>query len=55
MYDTLVNAMRAQISPNVEILNTKVVEVATSDERQRLVLADGEDNFCAPDRACERS
>ena len=42
MYDTLVNAMRAQISPNVEILNTKVVEVATSDERQRLVLADGE-------------
>ncbi|EAQ35929.1 hypothetical protein NB311A_01115 [Nitrobacter sp. Nb-311A] len=42
MYDTLVNAMRAQIPPNVEIVYGKVVEVATSGERQRLVLADGE-------------
>lgn len=43
MYDTLVNATRALIPPGVEILYTKVVEVATGDERQRVVLADGED------------
>ncbi|WP_439925044.1 FAD-dependent oxidoreductase [Nitrobacter sp. JJSN] len=42
MYDTLVNTMRAQIPSSVETLYTKVVEVATSDERQRVVLADGE-------------
>src|SRR6185437_10188094 len=42
MYDTLVNTMRAQIPPSVKILYTKVVEVATSDERQCVVLADGE-------------
>ncbi len=42
MYDTLVNTMRAQIPPSVEVMYTKVVEIATSDERQRLVLADGE-------------
>ena len=28
MYDTLVNAMRAQISPNVEILNTSLIVLA---------------------------
>jgi 2-polyprenyl-6-methoxyphenol hydroxylase-like FAD-dependent oxidoreductase len=43
MYDTLVNTMRAQIPSNVQVLHTKVVEVATSDERQRVVLADGEE------------
>ncbi|GAB1716458.1 MAG: monooxygenase, FAD-binding protein [Nitrobacter sp.] len=43
MYDTLVNTMRAQIPPGVEILYTKAVEVATSDERQCVVLADGEE------------
>jgi 2-polyprenyl-6-methoxyphenol hydroxylase-like FAD-dependent oxidoreductase len=43
MYDTLVNTMRAQIPSSVEILHTKVIEVATSDERQRVVLADGEE------------
>ena len=43
MYDTLVNTMRAQIPSGVEILHTKVIEVATSDERQRVVLADGEE------------
>jgi 2-polyprenyl-6-methoxyphenol hydroxylase-like FAD-dependent oxidoreductase len=42
MYDILVNTMRAQIPSNVEILYTKAVEVATSDERQYVVLADGE-------------
>ena len=43
MYDTLVNTMRAQIPAGVEILHTKVVEISTSDERQHVVLADGEE------------
>ena len=43
MYDTLVNTARAQIPPGVEILHTKVVEVSTTDDRQRVVLADGEE------------
>jgi 2-polyprenyl-6-methoxyphenol hydroxylase-like FAD-dependent oxidoreductase len=43
MYDTFVNATRALIPPGVEILYTKVAEVATGDERQRVVLADGEE------------
>jgi 2-polyprenyl-6-methoxyphenol hydroxylase-like FAD-dependent oxidoreductase len=43
MYDTLVNTMRAQIPPSVETIYTKVVNVVTSDERQRVVLAGGEE------------
>lgn len=43
MYDTLVNAMRAQIPSSIERFYTKVTEVATSDERQRVVLANGEE------------
>ncbi|WP_438275940.1 FAD-dependent oxidoreductase [Nitrobacter sp.] len=43
MYDTLVNATRALIPSGVEILYTKVVEVATGAERQRVVLANGEE------------
>ena len=43
MYDTLVNTIRAQIPSNVAVLDTKVIEVSTSDERQRVVLADGEE------------
>lgn len=42
-YDTLVNAMRAQIPSSIETFYTKVAEVATSDERQRVVLANGEE------------
>ena len=43
MYDTLVNTMRAQIPASVDMLHTKVVEISTSDERQRVILADGEE------------
>ena len=43
MYDTLVNTMRAQIPASVDVLHTKVVEISTSDERQRVILADGEE------------
>jgi 2-polyprenyl-6-methoxyphenol hydroxylase-like FAD-dependent oxidoreductase len=43
MYDMLVNTMRGLIPANVDVLHTKAVELATSDERQRVVLADGEE------------
>ena len=43
MYDTLVNTMRAQIPSDVAVLPTKVTEISTSDERQRVVLGDGEE------------
>jgi 2-polyprenyl-6-methoxyphenol hydroxylase-like FAD-dependent oxidoreductase len=41
MYDTLVNTVRAQIPSSVQVLYTKAVKLITSDERQRVVLADG--------------
>jgi len=42
MYDSLVNAIRAEIPPDVERLYAKVTAVATSPERQKLTLSDGE-------------
>ena len=42
MYDSLVNAVRAEIPPAVERCCAKVVAVAPSAERQRLTLSDGE-------------
>jgi 2-polyprenyl-6-methoxyphenol hydroxylase-like FAD-dependent oxidoreductase len=39
MYDTLVNAVRAQIPSSVEIIHGKAYAVATSDERQQVTLA----------------
>lgn len=42
LYDTLVNAMRDEIPPNVELIVSKVTAVTTSAERQGLTLADGE-------------
>jgi 2-polyprenyl-6-methoxyphenol hydroxylase-like FAD-dependent oxidoreductase len=42
MYDSLVNAIRAEIPPGVERLYAKVTAVATSAERQKLTLSDGE-------------
>ncbi|HVV39843.1 MAG TPA: NAD(P)/FAD-dependent oxidoreductase [Nitrobacter sp.] len=43
MYDTLVNTTRTLIPANVTTLHTKVTSVSTSDERQKLTLAEGED------------
>jgi 2-polyprenyl-6-methoxyphenol hydroxylase-like FAD-dependent oxidoreductase len=43
MYDTLVNTMRAQIPPGVENIHAKAVAVTTSDERQKVVLSNGEE------------
>jgi 2-polyprenyl-6-methoxyphenol hydroxylase-like FAD-dependent oxidoreductase len=43
MYDTLVNTMRAQIPRDVETVRDKVVAIANSAERQKLVLSSGEE------------
>lgn len=42
-YDTLVNTMRAQIPPNVEIIPAKAISVSTSVERQKIVLSNDEE------------
>jgi 2-polyprenyl-6-methoxyphenol hydroxylase-like FAD-dependent oxidoreductase len=42
MYDSLVNAIRAEIPPGVETLCAKVVAVSTGPERQKLTLSDDE-------------
>jgi 2-polyprenyl-6-methoxyphenol hydroxylase-like FAD-dependent oxidoreductase len=41
LYDTLVNAMRAEIPPNVETIIGKVTAIGTSADRQTVTLADG--------------
>src|SRR2546430_15909965 len=43
MYDTLVNTMRAQIPADVPTLHAKVVDIANSAERQKLVLSNDEE------------
>jgi 2-polyprenyl-6-methoxyphenol hydroxylase-like FAD-dependent oxidoreductase len=43
MYDTLVNTMRAQIPREVATIHSKVVGIANSAERQKLVLTNGEE------------
>jgi 2-polyprenyl-6-methoxyphenol hydroxylase-like FAD-dependent oxidoreductase len=42
MYDTLVNAIRAEILPEVEIIFAKAVSVSTSGDRQKIVLSSDE-------------
>ena len=42
MYDSLVNAIRAEIPPGVESVHAKVAGISTSAERQKLTLSDGE-------------
>jgi 2-polyprenyl-6-methoxyphenol hydroxylase-like FAD-dependent oxidoreductase len=41
LYDTMVNAIRAQIPASVDFIHCKVTGIATSDEDQRVTLADG--------------
>jgi 2-polyprenyl-6-methoxyphenol hydroxylase-like FAD-dependent oxidoreductase len=43
MYDTLVNTMRSQIPADVPIIHAKVVGIANSAERQKLVLSNDEE------------
>jgi 2-polyprenyl-6-methoxyphenol hydroxylase-like FAD-dependent oxidoreductase len=42
MYDTLVNTVRAQISPDVQTIRAKVVGISNGPERQQLDLSNGE-------------
>src|SRR4051794_12244052 len=41
MYDALVNAIRAQIVPDTEVIHAKAVAINTSTERQELTLSNG--------------
>jgi 2-polyprenyl-6-methoxyphenol hydroxylase-like FAD-dependent oxidoreductase len=43
MYDTLVNTVRGQIPPDVEIIHAKACAISTSAERQKVVLSNGEE------------
>ena len=43
MYDTLVNTVRAQIPHQVETIWAKASAIATSDERQKITLSNGEE------------
>jgi 2-polyprenyl-6-methoxyphenol hydroxylase-like FAD-dependent oxidoreductase len=42
MYDGLVNAIRAEISPGVESIVAKALSISTSAERQKVALSNGE-------------
>jgi 2-polyprenyl-6-methoxyphenol hydroxylase-like FAD-dependent oxidoreductase len=43
LYDKLVNAIRAEIPPSVPFLYAKVTDVETSDDRQRVIVSNGEE------------
>jgi 2-polyprenyl-6-methoxyphenol hydroxylase-like FAD-dependent oxidoreductase len=43
LYDTLVNTVRAEIPPNVDIIYAKVVDVAASADRQTVTLSTDEE------------
>jgi 2-polyprenyl-6-methoxyphenol hydroxylase-like FAD-dependent oxidoreductase len=43
MYDTLVNTLRAQIPPDVETIHAKAAAISNSEERQKVVLSNGEE------------
>jgi 2-polyprenyl-6-methoxyphenol hydroxylase-like FAD-dependent oxidoreductase len=43
MYDSLVNTMRAQIAPDVETIHAKASAISNSQERQKIVLSNGEE------------
>src|SRR4030081_2946589 len=43
MYDTLVNTLRAQIAPDVETIHAKASAISNTQERQKVVLSNGEE------------
>ncbi len=43
LYDTMVNTVRGEIPPNVDVIHAKVVDVAVSAERQTVTLSTGEE------------
>jgi 2-polyprenyl-6-methoxyphenol hydroxylase-like FAD-dependent oxidoreductase len=42
LYDTLVNTVRGEIPPGVEMIHAKAISISTSSERQRVVLSNDE-------------
>ena len=42
LYDTLVNTVRGEILPNVDVVHAKVMDIAASSERQIVTLSTGE-------------
>ena len=46
LYHTMVNTIRGEIPPGVAFVRGKVMDIATSDDRQRVTLATG-DEICA--------
>src|SRR3954467_9181693 len=42
LYDTMVNTMRGEILPEVELIHAKVMDVLTSADRQTVTLSTGE-------------
>jgi 2-polyprenyl-6-methoxyphenol hydroxylase-like FAD-dependent oxidoreductase len=42
LYDTMVNTMRGEISPSVDVIHAKVTDIATSADRQTVTLSTGE-------------
>lgn len=43
LYDTFVNAMRAEIPPDVRLIPGKVVDISTSADRQHVTLGNGQE------------
>lgn len=43
LYDTLVNTIRAEISPTVQTIHAKATAISTSAERQRIILSNGDE------------
>jgi 2-polyprenyl-6-methoxyphenol hydroxylase-like FAD-dependent oxidoreductase len=43
MYDTLVNTVRAQIPHTVDVIHAKAASLETGDDRQTVLLSDGEE------------
>jgi 2-polyprenyl-6-methoxyphenol hydroxylase-like FAD-dependent oxidoreductase len=43
LYETFVNALRAEIPPRVRFIHGKVADIATSEDQQRVTLSNGED------------
>ena len=43
LYDTLVNAVRAEVPPSISFIHAKATAIATSADRQRITLSTGED------------
>src|SRR3954451_15662063 len=43
LYDTMVNTMRGEILPSVEVIHAKVMDVLTSADRQTVTLSTGEE------------